>query len=280
LSKETLFHTDFDTIEEGQRVLLYLEPRRSWLVQASRNSPPFHTHAGIVQLSSIVGKKFGDSVLTSLGESLFILRPVALDFIMKSERRTQIVYPKDFSYIVSRSGIKSGSKVLECGTGSGALTTYFASIVAPMGVVHTFEARQDFATIAQKNVEKAGLSTFVKFENSNIEEARTLPENHYDLAVLDTGDPWRLVRLVHKALRGSGFVFCICPTTNQLETVVETMKQGMFCDVESVEIFLRYIEARAGKTRPSMRMIGHTCYLTSGRKITLNEINSDTQERH
>jgi tRNA A58 N-methylase Trm61 len=47
---------------------------------------------------------------------------------------------------------------------------------------------------------------------------------------------------------------------------VEKMKEGLFCDIEAVEIMLRHIEARSGKTRPSMRMIGHTCYLASGRK--------------
>ena len=268
MSKESLSLNESDTIQEGQRVLLYLDPRRTWLVQVSKNSIPFHTHAGIVQLSTIIGKKFGECVPTTLGESIFLLRPVALDFIMKSERRTQIVYPKDFSYIVSRSGIRGGSRVIECGTGSGALTTYFASIVAPEGLVHTFEAREDFSAIAQKNVAKAGLIQYVRFENSSLLSASEgLRENFYDLALLDTGDPWELLKVAHKVLKGSGFVFCICPTTNQLERVVETMKDGMFCDVESVEILLRHIEARAGKTRPSMRMIGHTCYIASGRKI-------------
>jgi tRNA (adenine57-N1/adenine58-N1)-methyltransferase len=278
LIEEKTSITNSDHIEEGQRVLLYLDSRRTWLVQASKKTAPFHTHAGIVRLDSIVGRQFGDSISTSLGETMRILRPVALDFIMKSERRTQIVYPKDFSYIVARSGIKSGSRIVECGTGSGALTTYFASIVAPSGLVHTFEARQDFATVAQKNVEKAGLAQFVKFENSNLQDARHLPSNYYDLAMLDTGDPWLLIKEAHRMLRGSGFLFCVCPTTNQLETVVETMKQKLFCDIESVELLLRHIEARSGKTRPSMRMIGHTCYIASGRKINPIETNLDPSE--
>jgi tRNA (adenine57-N1/adenine58-N1)-methyltransferase catalytic subunit len=268
LTKESLSFSNSDIIEEGKRVLLYLDPRRTWLVQASKDSLPFHTHAGIVQLSSIVGKRYGESVVTTLGQRVFILRPVALDFIMKSERRTQIVYPKDFSYIVARSGIRNGSRVIECGTGSGALTTYFASIIAPDGLVHTFEAREDFSVIAQKNVAKAGLASYVRFENSSLlNSPEGLRENFYDLALLDTGDPWELLNVAHRVLKGSGFVFCICPTTNQLERVVETMKDRMFCDVESVEIMLRHIEARTGKTRPSMRMIGHTCYIASGRKI-------------
>ncbi|MHB1908384.1 MAG: tRNA (adenine-N1)-methyltransferase [Nitrososphaerales archaeon] len=259
-----------DSVLEDSRVLLYLDPRRTWLIQARKDSPPFHTHAGIVEVSSLVGKRFGDSIITTLGERIFILRPVALDFLMKSERRTQIVYPKDFAYVAARSGLRSGSRVIECGTGSGALTTFFASIVAPAGLVHTFEERQDFFEIAKKNVKKAGLDSFVKFENRNLRSEEDIPKEYFDLALLDTGDPWLLLSTAHAALKGSGFVFCICPTTNQLETVAESMK-GMFCDVESVEIMIRHIEARAGKTRPSMRMIGHTCYLISGRKIRMED---------
>jgi len=258
-----------EVIHDGDRVLLYLDTRRTWLVQVHSTSHPFHTHAGIVEIASAIGKKFGDRITTTLGEDILLLRPVTLDYIMKSERRTQIVYPKDFSYISARSGICSGSRVLECGTGSGALTSYFASLVAPTGQVHTFEERNDFFQIAKKNVEKTGLSDYVRFENVNLLNATTIEDSSYDLALLDTGDPWTLLGIAHRALKGSGFVFCICPTTNQLEKVVYEMKaKGLFCDVESVEILLRHMEAREGKTRPSMRMIGHTCYLASGRKIT------------
>lgn len=257
------------TIKDGDRVFLYLDERRTWLVRARKTETgeKFHTHAGIVNLSEVVGRRYGDVVTTTLGRGLSLLRPVALDYIMKSERRTQIVYPKDFAYIVARSGITSGSKVLECGTGSGGLTTYFSSIVSPTGLVHTFEERIDFFEIAKRNVDKAGLSACVKFENANLRAAEAnVPRDSYDLVMLDTGDPWLLLDVAHRSLKGSGFVFCICPTTNQLENVVEAM-HGRFVDIESIEIMFRRMEARVGKTRPSMRMIGHTCYLASGRKI-------------
>jgi tRNA (adenine57-N1/adenine58-N1)-methyltransferase catalytic subunit len=257
--------SDDSRIKPGDRVLLYLDSRRTWLVQANENSPDFHTHAGIVELKSVIGKKFGDSVLTTMNEPIRLLKPTVIDFIMKSERRTQIVYPKDFSYIATRSGIRSGSSVLECGTGSGALTTFFASIVAPTGYVRTFEERDDFFTIAARNIAKAGMSKYVKMDKENLKDATSLEDSAYDLVVLDTGDPWLLLDKAHGALKGSGFVFCICPTTNQLENVAVAM-EGKFVDIESIEIMFRRIEARLGKTRPSMRMIGHTCYLASARK--------------
>lgn len=256
-------------IAVGDRVLLYLDSRRTWLVRIDNDSMNFHTHAGIIDLKSLIGKKFGDSVFTTMNEKIQILKPTIVDYIMKSERKTQIVYPKDFAYITTRSGLRSGARVLECGTGSGALTTYFASIVAPTGIVKTFEERDDFFHISGKNIEKAGMTQYVVREKGNLKEAQ-ISEADFDLVMLDTGDPWTLLETSHKALKGSGFVFCICPTTNQVENCAVEM-EGRFTDIEAVEIFLRRIEARAGKTRPSMRMIGHTCYLVSGRKVNKNE---------
>jgi tRNA (adenine57-N1/adenine58-N1)-methyltransferase catalytic subunit len=258
-------HNVSGAIAEGDRVLLYLDPRRTWLVQIGSEAQPFHTHAGIVELKSLLGMKYGDSIQTTMGETISILRPTTLDYIMKSERRTQIVYPKDFAYISARSGLRSGSKVLECGTGSGALTSHFASIVAPTGRIHTFEAREDFFQIAEKNIKKAGLGEYVQMERGNLAEANIEGET-YDMAMLDTGDPWNLLEKAHHGLKGGGFVFCICPTTNQLENIAVSM-EGRFVDAEFVEILFRRIEARPGKTRPSTRMIGHTCYLASGRKV-------------
>jgi tRNA (adenine57-N1/adenine58-N1)-methyltransferase catalytic subunit len=54
---------------------------------------------------------------------------------------------------------------------------------------------------------------------------------------------------------------------NQLEKTAKQMYEIGFTDIESTEIMIRNIEAREGKTRPSMRMIGHTTYLIFGRKI-------------
>jgi len=257
--------TQAGRISQGDRVLLYLDARRTWLVQLKEGVESFHTHAGIVDLKKIPGAKFGDVIETTSNEKIILLRPTILDFIMKSERRTQIVYPKDFAYISARSGLRSGDRVLECGTGSGALTTYFASLVAPSGFVRTFEEREDFFEIAGKNIEKAGMKSYVRMERANLVGSQ-VEESEYDLAMLDTGDPWTLLEKAHKALKGSGFVFCICPTTNQLENVAFAM-ESKFADIECIEIMFRRIEARVGKTRPSTRMIGHTCYLASGRKF-------------
>jgi tRNA (adenine57-N1/adenine58-N1)-methyltransferase len=194
------------------------------------------------------------------------MEPTIYDFVMKSDRKTQIVYPKDLGYIAIRTGLKSGSNVLEIGTGSASLTTFFASLVGMSGHVFTYDVNEEFMEIARKNLKKSDMEKNVSMYNRDImKEGLELSE--IDVAIIDLGDPWNVLHIVHKCLKCSSSVAIICPTMNQLEKTAKQMIEIGFTDIESTEILIRNIEAREGKTRPSMRMIGHTTYLLFGRKI-------------
>jgi tRNA (adenine57-N1/adenine58-N1)-methyltransferase len=205
------------------------------------------------------------TIKTSLDKKIYLIQPTIYDYIMKSERNTQIVYPKDLGYIAIRSGIQNGSKVLEIGTGSGALTTFLASIVKPNGHVYTYDINPEFMKIAKKNLVKSKMDEYVTMTEYDIRNGISLQE--FDAAIIDLGDPWTVVENVYKVLKGSGAFLAICPTMNQAEKTAISLKNNYFTDIECVEILIRNIEAREGMTRPSMRMIGHTTYLIFARKI-------------
>jgi len=76
---------------------------------------------------------------------------------MKFARRTQIIYPKDLAMIVHQVRDPPRSRVFEAGTGSGAATATFASLVAPSGQVYSYDVNPEFQNIARKNLEKFGL---------------------------------------------------------------------------------------------------------------------------
>jgi tRNA (adenine57-N1/adenine58-N1)-methyltransferase len=101
-----------------------------------------------------------------------------------------------------------------------------------------------------------------------------LAQSSIDVAIIDLGDPWNVLQIVHQCLKNSGSVAMICPTMNQLEKTAKRMSEIGFTDIESSEILIRNIEAREGKTRPSMRMIGHTTYLIFGRKIIQDNLSN------
>jgi tRNA (adenine57-N1/adenine58-N1)-methyltransferase len=252
-------------IVDGAYVLFFYQANKNWLTKVEK-SKKLHTHIGIIDFDQILGLEFGSSIITSKQKKVYLMQPTIYDFVMKSERKTQIIYPKDLGYIAIRTGLKSGSNVLEIGTGSASLTTFFASLVEPSGHVFTYDVNQEFMGIAFKNLRKSGMEKNVSmFKRDIMNEGLELSD--IDIAIIDLGDPWNVLQIVHKCLKNSGSVAVICPTMNQLEKTSKQMNEVGFTDIESSELMIRNIEAREGKTRPSMRMIGHTTYLLFGRKI-------------
>lgn len=251
-------------IEESSYVLLFHTPRKKWLIKAAQDKK-FHTHLGIIDVSSIIGMEYGSAIRTTEGKLIFLMEPTIHDFIMKSERKTQIVYPKDLGYIVARTGLKNGSKVLEVGTGSGALATFMASIVKPEGHIYSFDVNSEFMEMAKRNLEKAGMAKYVTMHQHDPHQGVDIRK--VDVATVDLGDPWTVVDQVYDALKGGGAFVAICPTMNQIERTAAQLKKSGYADIDCVELMIRNIEAREGMTRPSMRMIGHTTYLVFARKV-------------
>lgn len=248
-----------ENVEEGKHVLLYYSQSKKWLIRVKRGKK-VHTHIGVIDVDNIIDKPYGIMIKSNKDKIVYALKPTIYDLILKSERKTQIVYPKDLGYIVARTGLSSGDIVVEIGTGSGALTTFLANIVKPNGYVYTFDINEEFVEIAKKNVKKAGLEEYVTF-NINREE-----EIEADVVVVDLGDPWTVIDFIKRVLKPSKMLVAICPTMNQAEKLSVALKDG-FIDIECNEILIRTIEAREGMTRPAFRMIGHTTYLVFARRL-------------
>ena len=224
----------------------------------------FHTHLGIINLMELEGMEWGSEIRTSKGKKMVILKPTIEDFVMKFERRTQIVYPKDAGLILIRLNVKPGDFVLEIGTGSGAMTAFLAKAVAPTGKVVTYEVREDFHNMAKRNLGRAGLDEYVDFVLADA--TKGVKKGPFDAAMIDVGDPWNVVDLVYEVLKPSASVAAITPTMNQAERLAKAFKDSGFVMVECFELLYRRIEARPGKTRPATQMIGHTAYVLSARK--------------
>ena len=244
-------------------VLLHFDPRRQWLLRVEKGRQ-FHTHKGFISLADIVGLPFGSEIKSSLGFTFWVLRPTTHDLIMHSARLTQIMYPKDIGLMILKLALCSGSKVLEIGTGSGAMTLAAATAVKPTGHVHTYEARREFAEIAERNLRRASISEFVTIHEVNA--IGGIEGSDFDAAIIDVGDPWPLIPLVHKALAGGSPVVSFSPTVNQVEKTTEAFGHGGFVNVQTMECFIREIRVDTGKTRPATIMVGHTGYMTFAQK--------------
>ncbi len=250
-------------IELGDRVLFWIDARRNYLLNVSLRL--FHTDKGTINVGDAVGKKYGEWIETSKGARVYLLKPTLSDFIMKSERKTQIIYPKDIGIILLHTGVGPGSKVVEVGTGSAALTTALAYYVRPDGRVYTYEIRKEFMEIAKRNLERAGLLQYVEMKLKDASEG--IDEREVDVVTLDVPEPEKIIPHAYEALKGSGCLASFSPNIEQVVRTVEALKKHNFVDIRSYECLLRRYRVARGMTRPETRMVAHTGYITLARKV-------------
>jgi tRNA A58 N-methylase Trm61 len=122
--------------------------QRRYLITLTEGAE-FHSHAGYVAHSEIVGLPEGKRVESTRGARYIALRPTLEDFVIEMPRGAQVIYPKDLAPICMLADIAPGIRVFESGVGSGALSMtmlrWGAEIVG-------YELREDFAQRARANV--------------------------------------------------------------------------------------------------------------------------------
>jgi tRNA (adenine57-N1/adenine58-N1)-methyltransferase len=265
-------------IQDGDYVLIYLDARRTYMIKVQAGQT-FHTHKGYLKLDEIIGKEFGDPIKSSLGVTFTTLKPSLTDYMMKSGRNTQIVYPKDAALIVIFSGIGPGSRVFESGTGTGALTTALAHYVGSTGRVYTYELRTEFQKNAAKNLQRSKLIDNVEMKSGDV--TMGIEERDLDAVILDLAVPWLVVPHAYEALKPSGVLVSFSPTIDQVVRTTEALRECGFVFIETVECLMRTMQVERGKTRPNTMMTGHTGYITHARKIikpTQTDASAVTQE--
>lgn len=251
-------------IADGDYIILYLKQRKTYLVKVEAGKT-FHTHKGFVKFDDMIGKEYGATVKSSLGFDFIALKPQLRDYVMKSARQTQINYPKDIALMVMFSDIGPGSRVLEAGTGTGALTTALAHYVRPDGRVYSYEIREEFQRVAEKNLKRASLFDYVTLKNKDV--TLGIEETALDAVILDLAIPWLVVPHASNALKPCGTLVSFSPTIDQVIKTVEALNEKRFVDVETVECMMRGMQVERGKTRPHTLMTGHTGYITYARRV-------------
>ena len=247
---------------DGERVMLIDAKDRHYLVTL-RSGTAFHTHAGIVQHDDVIGSLEGSLVRSSSERKFLVLRPTLSDVVLKMPRGAQVIYPKDLGTILMQADVGPGMRVLEAGVGSGALSMTLlragASIVA-------YEIREDFAAHAQKNVREY-LGDDVDYDVQIRDVTLGIDEVDLDRVILDMPEPWDVVKHAEGALRPGGIFLAYLPTINQTQLLRESLHQHSFGLEETVEILRRTWHVDGRSVRPDHRMVAHTGFLTSARRL-------------
>lgn len=233
------------------------------------------THRGVVKHEELVGKPWGSRVYSHLGSPYFMLQPTLNDLLRETRRNTQIMYPKDIGFVLVTMGIGPGLRVLEAGTGSGALTTALAWCVGPQGQVYSYDQRPEMQNLARKNLALVSLTERVAFKTRDIAEG--FEETNVDALFLDVPNPYDYLAQVRQALKPGGSFGCILPTTNQVTRLLDAFYPHHFAFIDVCEVMLRYYKAVHERFRPVDRMVAHTGYLIFARPVLLEETADDGQ---
>ncbi len=227
----------------------------------------FHTHKGILDHDSLIGGPEG--VVVPIGVTSYLaLRPLLSDYVLSMPRGAQVVYPKDAGQIVQMADVFPGAHVVEAGVGSGALSMSLLRAVGESGHLSSYERRADFAEIARKNVERFFGAPHPAWSITVGDLAEALDETDVDRVVLDMLAPWEVLDAVSGALRPGGLVCCYVATTTQLSATVEALRShGTFTEPQSWESMVRGWHVEGLAVRPEHRMIGHTGFLCTARRL-------------
>ncbi|WP_298007436.1 MULTISPECIES: tRNA (adenine-N1)-methyltransferase [Anaerolinea] len=259
---ERPFSPGIEYAREGDLVQLVGINHRNFIFRL-RTGAEFQTHRGILYHDDLIGKPYGSQVYSHIGSPFFLLQPSLSDLLLNIRRNTQILYPKDIGYILVWMGIGPGMRVIEAGTGSGALTTAFAYMVGDSGRVYTYETREEMHNLARKNLAAVGLDHRVVFKCKDI--AGGFDETGADALFLDLPDPWNYLPQVRQALKTGGFFGTLLPTTNQVQSLLFELHRQGFAFINVCEILLRYYRPDPARFRPTDRMVAHTGFLIFAR---------------
>lgn len=251
-----------EKITNSDKVLLL--GKSDFLVDISKGV--FHTNYGTINLSRLVGKKFGTKIKSSKGEPFSVLRPNINDFLQKRlARLPQIVSLKDCSLIAGYTGLSSGYRVIEAGTGSAFLTIFMANLVKPDGKIFTYELRTDFFKSAKNNIDDSGLSDWVEAKNRDVSNG--FKEKDADIVVLDMTGAEKVVSRARKSLKSGGFLVVYSPYIEQVKSVCGAIETESFMDTRTVECLVRDYKITRDFSRPNTTMLAHTGYITFARKV-------------
>jgi tRNA (adenine57-N1/adenine58-N1)-methyltransferase len=240
----------------------------------------YHTHRGALAHDDMIGAPEGSVVTSAAGTRYLALRPLLPDYVLSMPRGAQVIYPKDAAQILMWGDVFPGARVLEAGAGSGALTCSLLRAVGERGSVISYESRSDHAEHAERNVERFFGTTPPNWALQVADVATHPAAQQVDRVVLDMVSPWQVLDAVSAALVPGGVVAVYVATTTQLSRVTEALREaGCYTEPQAWETLLRPWHVVGLAVRPEHRMVAHTAFLVTARRLAEGVVAPTPQRR-
>lgn len=223
-------------------------------------SKDYHTKYGFFKKEDL--RKSNKKIISNAEKQFTIFEPYFIDLHKKIKRDAQIIPLKDIGLIVAETGINKNSKVVDAGSGSGALCCFLANIVKE---ITTYEIREDFIEIVKKNIQFLNLKN-IKIKNKNIYDG--IDGKNIDLIVLDLPEPWKAIDAARKSLKIGAFLVSYSPSIPQNADFVNKINEDEdFVHIKTSEVIERNWEIDGRKIRPRSQQIGHSGFISFARRI-------------
>ena len=236
--------------------MLVVRDGREFLLEPGET---LETDLGVLELPADV--ETGTTVETHLGEPFEVRRLRGPELFDHLERTGAPMMPRDIGLVVGHTGVASGERVLDAGTGTGVLAAYLGRLGAQ---VTTYERDADFADVARENMRLAGVDDRVEVRTGDLLEAVD-DLGGFDVVTLDTADAAAVVERAPDLLASGGHVAAYTPFVETARDCVEAARDAGLSAVECVETIQRELEVDDRGSRPATAGVGHTGYLTFGR---------------
>ena len=249
--------------------LVVIKTSKNKYLSVIENDKEFITNEGKFKFSDL--KRIPSIVTTSTGIDLQIYSPTYKEFILLMKRGPQIIYPKDVGQIIVESNLHNSSRVLEIGSGSGALTLYLYSLLKNTGELYSLDSSKKNQRRANKTISRY-LSTYskdkvdVNFIHEHLENFKfNNLEDKIDIIITDVPEPWDFFinNKIHTNINWVSYL----PSMTQIIRINETLKENKFQDIEVKEVILRDWIVDKKVVRPTNKLVSHTGFIVSAKYI-------------
>ncbi|MBI4738126.1 methyltransferase domain-containing protein [Candidatus Woesearchaeota archaeon] len=243
-------------VEDLDREVRVLKQGSYFVDDTSRD---FHTQHGIIKKMDL---QKGGRVLSDRGKEFSVFDASFIDSYRRIKRLAQIIPLKDLGFILAKTGVGSKSVVVEAGSGSGALSIFFARHVKH---VISYDIEADHQDVAKQNAARLGIVN-ITFKPGSIYEK--IDEKNVDLVCLDVPEPWSAVVTAKGALKQGGFLVSYSPAITQVADFVNAVAGDPdFVHLKTVEVIEREWEIDGRKVRPTSKSIIHSGFLSFARRL-------------